>query len=49
MNKIEITTIQMEIKNTMVWWLKKVDQSILNVDAETEPMASHIILWVITM
>ena len=35
------------MKNTMVWWLKKkvkkVGQPILIVDAETEPMASHII------
>ena len=37
-------------KNTMAWWfLKKVGQPILIVDAETEPMASSIvfnsILW----
>ena len=39
--------IKMEIKNTMEWLTKKenktVGQPVLTVDAEPEPMASHII------
>ena len=39
--------IKVEIKNTMEWLTKKesktVGQPILTLDAETEPMASHII------
>ena len=37
------------MKNSMVWWLKKIGHPILIVDVETEPMASPVIfnrtLW----